>query len=748
MFFLLSFFLATIPFFWLSSGEMDLGGDSSRLYFYDPVNFLKNNSLYSLSPTGINAVEPNHYYLPFVGMIALLKRIGFSSYLLITLFNVVKLVGGFLGVYLIVKELISVWKPGVEERIIELSSILAGIFYIFAPNMIGNWDKALMSHNQIFLNPFMFYFFLRFLLTYRYIYLFSALLISFIFAPNFALTSAPAFFAFYPLAFIFLAFYTTLVRGKFIPWRGLFLGFFLFLGLHAFHLLPQIVSLFDLGSFANTRVFDKESIAHEGIRYFLGVLPLASVSGNILLPSPVEWMKWMAIVIPAIVTLSFILNKNRQKSFLLTGLFFLLTFFLLSAKITDTGVEFYKRLFYLPGFSMFRNFIGQWAFVYTFFYALLFGQALALVLARMGKLTYLIITSVIVGILVFGAWPFLNGELVNKVHWEAKGVRIAIRMDPYYEETLEFLRSLPDEGKILTLPLTDSYYQVLHGTNNGAYVGPSTISLLTGKKDFSGYQILQPFAEDIMRYSREKNYQALIQTLSILNIRYIFHNADPRIYEEKFPGFPYTYLRTSLPATQKDYEELINDLPVKLIYKNGPFLLYELERNIYRPEFYVPKTVYKEKPSLLEDFSYQSAYLERDFLKDGYKTPEVNLKIRKANPSRYLIIVENKTPNLPYLLVFQNAFHRGWKLSVFGEEPMSSEKHIKVNGYANAWFITPDDTGEKSMYTLSLSLQSQKYFWYAVAISTISLMLLVSLFITSILCRVIVSKGEYEKSNR
>ena len=85
-------------------------------------------------------------------------------------------------------------------------------------------------------------------------------------------------------------------------------------------------------------------------------------------------------------------------------------------------------------------------------------------------------------VLILGAWPFINGSLVNKTHFQSNNVKIAMVMDPKYKETLAFIRSLPDDSKILTLPFTDPNYQVIHGTNSGAYVGVSTIGYLAGKK--------------------------------------------------------------------------------------------------------------------------------------------------------------------------------------------------------------------------------------------------------------------------
>src|SRR5436190_1971371 len=89
-----------IPFFWLKAGEMDLGGDSIRLYFFDPIRFIKSTSIYDISAVGKGLVEPNYYYLPYVALIALLKA-ALSSTSIINFFNGLKLAMSFLAIYLI-----------------------------------------------------------------------------------------------------------------------------------------------------------------------------------------------------------------------------------------------------------------------------------------------------------------------------------------------------------------------------------------------------------------------------------------------------------------------------------------------------------------------------------------------------------------------------------------------------------------------------------------------------------------------
>lgn len=718
---IISLILSIIPSFWLKPGEMDLGGDSSRLYFYDPINYLKNFSLYNILPFGTGLVEPHFYNLPTVTFFVIMQSVLKSPYLLISIFNSIKLVVAFLAVYGITKELI--------DKKSEFPSILAGLFYIFSPRMIGNWDRALLNHNQVFLNPLMFYFILRYLLTQNIRYLLLALVTSVVFAANFAWVSAPPFFAFYPLSLLFLFFYTTLIRRKKLPWKGIIAGVLIFVGLHSFHLMPAIISLFDPGSNTNTRVFSRQA---PQLDYFFGVLPLAKVSLNILSLSPIKELGFASIMVPLVVILGFLLNKERNKTILLTGLFFLITLFLLSAKITDLGIELYKRLFYIPGFGMFRNFIGQWLFVFSFFYALLFGQAIFLVFSLLKK-RYVVIFSLAIGIiLTITGWSFINGSFVNKVHFQSNGVKYAFVMDPQYEETLSYIKSLPDDGKILTLPFTDHGYQIIHGTNNGAYVGVSTIGYLTGKKDFAGYANIAPFSEVFLKLAKEKDYASIKQMLGFLNIRYIFYNSDPKIYDATFPGYPYQHVRQYLPGDQKTYGEFVKNLKGERVFERGPYALFSVDKTTYLPHFYTSTNIQK-----ITD----------------YENGLPKIKFEKINPTKYKVGVFKAKK--PYFLVFSEAFHRNWKVFVAKTQPQESkivesylngdveegthsdiffdrntfetigmkrlpeESHVLVNGYANAWNIIPQDTGGKENYELIVEMVGQRVFYWGLAFSIV-----------------------------
>lgn len=759
-------FLIIIPFLWLKPGEMDLGGDSTRLYFYDPINFLKQFSLYGISPQGFGFVEPNYYYLPFFLLLAALKKIFISSYVIISLFNSLKLAGGFLCIYFIIKELL---QPGKKDAYY-YPAILGGLFYIFSSKIIQTWDKALLSHNQIFLNPLMFYLLLRFFKTSDFRYAWILLAVSFVFSPNFSLTAAPPFFAFYPLAILFLLIYVIFVLKRKIAWSKVFATGGVFLLLQSFQLIPQIVSLLDAGSFTNVRVFDKESIVHEGVRYFTGVLPLAKASSNFLLPSTIEPLGFLSVVAVFILLLGFYFNKSR--TMLLTGIFFIITFFLLTANITDIGVMMYEKLFYIPGFSMFRNFIGQWIFVFTFFYALLLGQAAYSFRNMLPKRMFFICMIFIIFLIFISAWQFINGSLVNKIHSETKNTKIAIRMDPQYEQFLEKVNRLPGSGKIFTFPFSDSYYQVLSGESGGAYIGLSTISYLTDKNDFFGYQVLTaPFSEELLKLARNKDYQNIQKMFSILSVAYIFHNEDPKIYDTTFPGGPYQYVRQSLPNSQQEYRSFIAKLGYKKYDKVGNYVLYKAPKSAALPLFYAASAIrpYTASSSAEPIMSFlddaknvpiTTAFINKELCTQQATTSicstkkyqQPTMRFQKVSPVRYQLTIEGSTK--PFILVFQNAYHTGWKIfptqdsiqgepiatysgdSVYefptsnpyfdmgiiksiGKKPISDKNHVQVNGYANAWLIDPKEIG-KNNFQLSVEMTGQRLFYYSSALSLIT----------------------------
>lgn len=596
--FFVSIFLFIIPFFWLKPGEMDIGGDSSRLYFYDPIRYLFSSTLYSMPASGFGSEMFYYFNIPFVSLFVVLKSILVSSTLFISVFHGFSISTAFIFCYLIIKELIAGENLINKSGKIYYAAILGALVYILSPSFNEGWEHVVLPHNEIFLNPLIFYLLLKYFKTSNINYVFFTLLLTFIFSPNFSFTGAPAVATFYPLGVLFLILYAKFIVKRKIILKHLFLGIILFVGIQAFQLFPQIGSVFTPGSDINSTVFSNEGKFDRGLRFFSAIAPNIKVSINLLGISQSKALNFLTgifIVFPVLVVLSFIFN--RKKTILLTASFFIIVFFLATANITNIWLSLYKSFFNIPGFNMLRNFWGQWQFVYVFFYSILFGQALYIILGKLNKKHTYLLLIILVLILVINAKPFITGELVRRPLWQSNNVLEVMKMDPDYEKALSFVSSLPVDARVLTFPMTDPGYQIVAGKNGGAYMGPSTIAYLTGKKDISGFEEFQEYKDLILKLINNKQFEKLKRLFGFLNIKYIFYNADPKVYDE-FPGFPYLGVREFMPKDQNSYKEFVKKIGFMQIKNiNNKFFVFELQGNNYLPKIYIAKKVqYFNKP--------------------------------------------------------------------------------------------------------------------------------------------------------
>lgn len=784
-FILIAIILFTIPFFWLKPGEMDLGGDSNRLFFYDPFSNLKAFAIYSVVPWAVGEVSSNQYFIPFLLFLTFLKSLVISPTILIGIFNGLKLSGSFIFIFLIIKELLRKEEGETMSLNQFMGAIIGAFFYTFSPSVIENMKYALVTHSQVFLNPMVFYFILRYLTTLSLKYLWIGILVTFIFSTNFSLQAPPPLFAFYPIALGFLLFYNYRILQKSIPWRGVVFAVSFFLGLHAFDFFPVFTNLFDKGGLLNTRAFESISGENVGLIGFNALLSAGKVSEHILLPLSLVYQKfnWSLIVIPLLAFLGFLSIRRKNKTVLLVSAFFLITLFLVSANVTHFGVEFYRKLFLIPGFGMFRNFFGQWQWVYTFFYALLVGLTISYLFSRMKEKYILVITIGAIGLLLFRNGIVFNGDVVNVIHRGTKDLGVIIHMDPHYEQMLEFIKKIPNDGRIIHMPFTDYAYNIVGGANRGVYVGHSMPSFLAGRNDFSGYQNINPFSEAYVRLVKERNYSLIKRMMSLLQIKYVLYNSDEKVSDKYFTGFLYGY--TGTPASGPALMEFVKNISGKKVYEVGYYSLFEVEKKNYLPHFYTASTtiLYENNPTYDIDYSRALSFFPDKHLnkhkdpriafldseackkivsskicnKDKYNEDiqAVQLAYKRINPTKYRLRIKNATK--PFLLVFQDQYSEHWKLypsrpalvankisdSYFdgsinelapenqvidfnpfetnGFRPLFDNTHIQVNGYANAWYIESHEMSGGKEYELIVEMTSQKIFYFSLGITIVSL---------------------------
>jgi len=97
------------------------------------------------------------------------------------------------------------------------------------------------------------------------------------------------------------------------------------------------------------------------------------------------------------------------------------------------------------------------------------------------------------------------------------------------------------------------------------------------------------------------------------------------------------------------------------------------------------------------------------------QTPKISF--RKKNPTKYILDVVDASS--PYNLIFNETFDTGWKLYLNGKEIVTPDRHIMVNGYANSWFIKPEDVNNQKNYSLVVEYAPQRTFYWLLSLGLI-----------------------------
>jgi hypothetical protein len=719
--------LFLIPFFWLAPGQVTYGGDDSRLYYFKPIEFLKHFALYPIRPEGTRLVEPSHYYIPYASFIWAVQQFFRSDTLVVDFFNGIKLSFGFLYLSLLLDSIGKKFFPISTNNIHSLASVIAGLFYLLGTSKFG-WDKSLVSHNQIFLNPMVLYYIYRFFDTEKLLYGLLAVAITFVFAPNFAFTSAPQFFSFYPISVLFIAAVFLLSGKKTFPLKKTLVLIGVALLVHSFHVLPQLANLLQKGSYGNARVFDAEFAYSLAIRSFRDNLSHISPSASLLVPAGFRGENFPAIV--ALLCILFAGVRTTNILFYLSAVFFFLTYYLSTAHVTPFGIRVYEQLFAIPGFLMFRTFYEKWLYVYVFFYSVTLYTSLLVISQSVRKYLFAGICIILCVLIGYKSMPLYSGTLVNTTHEHSEGIKKAFYLDPDYGETLSYISTLPYDGKAIQFPFSGNYMQVLFDSNKSAYLGPSMIPVVTGHSDFAGLWNFEGNADLARKTFDSGDLQSLIQLFSIMNIRYIHINNDPRVMEQ-FPDYPiYRNASTHMPKSIGEYNELVQKLPVTKVFEKGLFSVYKLQDETAWGQVYSPTRIASNSAQFQSEYDPLLAFITTEQCDDGktsvfctgnFDMTKTSVSTRRISPVEYAVTAVPDDPNKPFIISFQDSYNESWELSIL--DGASVESHFMINGYANAWLVRPE-VGGSEKHTMTIRLKSQIYTKAGFIVSVLGLSLL------------------------
>lgn len=150
-------------------------------------------------------------------------------------------------------------------------------------------------------------------------------------------------------------------------------------------------------------------------------------------------------------------------------------------------------------------------------------------------------------------------------------------------------------------------------------------------------------------------------------------------------------------------------------------------------------------------------YTDVSFRQSRFKDASSNrpdIIFQKINPTKYYVMVKNATE--PFFLVFSESYNSNWKayinvdqmqcysttythenlnvtecqkkykffefrdLTRVFDKSVSEKNHFVANGYANAWYIDPEESGIGKNFTITLYFNPQSYFYGGMILSVLT----------------------------
>ena len=589
--------LLTLPFFWFKNGLVDLGGDSSRLYFIAPLLYLKNFAGSAILSIGQTHDVSGYYAIPFALILNIISFTVNPSGL-DSLFSGLNLSLGFLFVFLSAKFVI---KNNIDKQninYVNIASVFAALIYIFVPFQMASWEKPLSTQYSFFLNPLFFFLFAKFLRTSKSIYIYIFLVVSVVFSQNYSFAGTPFLFSFYPLTILYLLFIESQnIRKK--TFLSLFIAILVAIILHAFHWFPVIANIMDKSSNLNTQIFDKANIQERGLNYFISnatnTLVYYSLIGAIQFV-PLNIFSYLYFVYPTIIFIggyfvSFLKNKSAYiKKYLSTVFIFNLLLLFVSGHILNVMQVMYSWLFYLPGFSMFRAFNDKWGSTFFFYYSILLAFSLYIILISLKK-KFSILIILLLMIPLINGFKFIKGDTVFPFLYYSKDYKVGIKLENDFMESIRYVDSIKSSYKWLNLPLADWEYQAVKDNEIGVYIGPSVISLIGGKTDYLSLVQFENYKDYLSQYLTSQDYSRIKLLLSTLSVKYAYLNSDQKLFESYSGQFPYSEISKIIKIDGDSYKALLSAIGYTRLKEFGhKYEIYETKESVY-PLIFSPDCV-------------------------------------------------------------------------------------------------------------------------------------------------------------
>lgn len=482
-----------------------------------------------------------------------------------------------------------------------------------------------------------------------------------------------------------------------------------------------------------------------------------------------------------IIIFSSLLIKRKDRSILFFSVFSLAVLFFFKGSQPPFGGIYFWMMEYVPLMTAFRNPLDKFGSLLPVGFSLLLGVTVAKFFFLSGnkskyhnKERFSVLILCISLFLVF-MFPFWTGQVFEKggmirPSWHVK-------VPDYYNDADLWLSEQNEVFRIFPLPLMDLFgtpFNWEHGHGGGDPRQFIFNKPLLGSSNNLA-QLASSYLAQKTLNAEEK--RSVARMLGLLNVKYVLLSED--IKEDYF-----NIEKTGLLNSKSN---IINEIfpGIKLKKSFGRLFFYELSGDFLLPKIYAPESVINvagnftygtnsqlisatmpaatsynnntgekaifllgdSSPKIMDIFkryktnetraNYEGYYLR---IRTAIGLPTPNLVFQRINPTKYRVTVKATEP---FLLVFSENYNKNWNaymkpdkfsyynviggtaLETFQMTPLNESLHFKVNGYANAWWIEPEqNAGNATEIIIEFATQKHFYLGFAVSILTFLVLLI------------------------
>lgn len=666
-----------------------LGGDDTRLFYIYPELYLNNfiDNAYPTSLSGYLSFLPPNSIMFFLYFLVILQKITFGLNLQSILYTL-NLVLGLFFFYKFVRYIL----PSSKDIYRKIMIIISSFLYVFSIyNTYIPYNSKLIVIFIVSVFPLSLYLFVK-AVRERKIYL-IALLSLILTVTTFASTSS-LWFAASLLVCIPVLIYA--LRGNLLrsaKYIIVLVAFLIATNINWLVFVPYSTLVRhdeEIGSnsivsdtFIDENIQSARLTAEKNsVHYPLMGLFHYKIQKDFNWPYLPIYESWYLKLLPVntaffviILVSGFLLQKRKKltQTYLFFSLSFLLAIYFFtvnfgSTRLGNIGIEFFVLLIdKIPGFLVFRNMYDKFSHAVAFSYSSFLLVGCLIILDKIKNIRFKSYFILLYGALVLlNIKPVILNEFNNLPIWTTKNQYASVsNLDDDYLDLAEYIKNTEDDGRYLSLPLSDGNVVVIRDENiqNHYYSGVSPLLIMSGKNDYSGVLSFGPYASELRAILRAGDYERAGELFQKMNVKYIaVNNSIPEELKNS-----YLYRENYLDPNN---EQIRNVLFGELIRNFGNnYSLYKINENYDSEKIYLADNL------------------------DKFPNEFSNISYSKINEAKFEVDVERMTSS--DYIVFLEPYYDEWILQWPDGKEIQQAEHLTAHEYANSWQVSTKNMPEE-----------------------------------------------------